>query len=47
MSGLFGRLMTRLIKRGTLKVTYASGETATYGEPTAGYPDVAVRFTDD
>nr|WP_166175252.1 cyclopropane-fatty-acyl-phospholipid synthase family protein [Altererythrobacter segetis] len=47
MSGLFGRLMTRLIKRGTLKVTYASGETATYGEPTPGYPDVAVRFTDD
>jgi cyclopropane-fatty-acyl-phospholipid synthase len=47
MSGLFGRLMTRLIKRGTLKVTYASGETATYGEPAPGYPDVAVRFTDD
>ena len=47
MSGLFGRLMTRLIRRGTLKVIYASGDTATYGEPTPGYPDVAVRFTDD
>ena len=46
MSGLFGRLITRLVRRGTLTVTYASGETATYGEPTPGYPDVAVRFTD-
>ena len=47
MSGLFDRLMTRLIRRGTLTVTYASGQTATYGEATPGYPDVAVRFTDD
>jgi cyclopropane-fatty-acyl-phospholipid synthase len=47
MSGLFDRLMTRLIRRGTLTVTYASGQTATYGEATPGYPEVAVRFTDD
>ena len=46
MSGLFDRLMTRLIRRGTLKVTYASGDSSTYGEPAQGYPDVAVRFTD-
>jgi cyclopropane-fatty-acyl-phospholipid synthase len=39
--------MTRLIRRGTLTVTYASGQTATYGEATPGYPEVAVRFTDD
>jgi cyclopropane-fatty-acyl-phospholipid synthase len=46
MNRLFDRLLTRLIKRGTLTVAYASGETKTYGEATPGYPDVAVRFTD-
>ena len=47
MSGLFDRLMTRLLKCGTLQITYASGRVATYGQPTEGYPDVALRFTDD
>jgi len=47
MSGLFDRLITRLVKRGTLQITYASGKVATYGQPTEGYPDVALRFTDD
>ncbi|MBO0749227.1 MAG: class I SAM-dependent methyltransferase [Porphyrobacter sp.] len=47
MSGLFDRLITRLIERGTLQITYASGAVSTYGEPTPGYPDVAVRFTDE
>jgi len=47
MSGLFDRLITRLVKRGTLQITYASGKVATYGQPTDGYPDVALRFTDD
>ena len=46
MNGLFDRLMTRLIKRGTLTVTYATGEIATYGASSPGFPDVAVRFTD-
>jgi cyclopropane-fatty-acyl-phospholipid synthase len=46
MNSLFDRLLNRLIKRGTLTVAYASGETRTYGQATAGYPDVAVRFTD-
>ena len=46
MSGLFDRLISRLVRRGTLKITYSSGETKTYGEPAPGYPDVAVRFTD-
>jgi len=47
MSGLFDRLITRLVKRGTLQITYASGKVAKYGQPTDGYPDVALRFTDD
>jgi cyclopropane-fatty-acyl-phospholipid synthase len=46
MNSLFDRLLTRLVKRGTLTVAYASGETSTYGQATPGYPDVAVRFTD-
>jgi cyclopropane-fatty-acyl-phospholipid synthase len=46
-STLFDRLMTRVIKRGTLKVTYPSDQSVTFGTPTAGYPDVAIRFTDD
>jgi cyclopropane-fatty-acyl-phospholipid synthase len=46
-STLFDRLMTRVIKRGTLKVTYPSGQNVTFGTPTVGYPDVAIRFTDD
>jgi cyclopropane-fatty-acyl-phospholipid synthase len=46
MNSLFDRLLTRLVKRGTLTVAYASGETSTYGQATPGSPDVAVRFTD-
>jgi cyclopropane-fatty-acyl-phospholipid synthase len=46
MSGLFDRLISRLVRRGTLQITYSSGETKTYGDPAPGYPDVAVRFTD-
>ena len=44
--GLLDRLLAARIKRGRIKVTYASGRTATFGEPAEGYPDVAVRFTD-
>jgi cyclopropane-fatty-acyl-phospholipid synthase len=47
MSRLFDRLMTRLIKRGTLKVTYPSGQSIIFGKPTPGFGDVAVRFADD
>jgi len=43
---LFDRVMTRMVKRGTLDITFSSGETARFGEATAGYPDVALRFTD-
>ena len=43
---LFDRVMTRMVKRGTLDITLSSGETVRFGEATAGYPDVALRFTD-
>jgi cyclopropane-fatty-acyl-phospholipid synthase len=46
MNRLFDRLMTRMIKRGTLKINYATGEMKTYGAPAAGYPEVELRFTD-
>ena len=38
---LFDRVMTRMVKRGTLDITLSSGETVRFGEATAGYPDVA------
>jgi cyclopropane-fatty-acyl-phospholipid synthase len=44
---LFERFLARLVERGRLDVTYASGATASFGEPAEGYPDVAIRFTDD
>jgi cyclopropane-fatty-acyl-phospholipid synthase len=43
---MFDRVFSRLLKHGTLEVTYASGEKAVYGKPADGFPDVAVRFTD-
>jgi cyclopropane-fatty-acyl-phospholipid synthase len=45
--GMLDRVLARQIKRGQLQLTYASGRTITFGEPTKGYPNVAVRFTDD
>ena len=45
--GLLDRVLAARIKRGRLQITYASGETSTFGEPTEDYPDVALRFTDD
>ena len=44
---LFHRFLKKAITHGTLNVTYAGGEQATYGEATSGYPDVAIRFSDD
>ena len=45
--GMLDRVLATRIKRGRLTLTYASGRTATFGRPEEGYPDVAVRFTDD
>lgn len=45
-TGFFDRMIGRLVKRGTLTLTYASGKTSRFGEPTEGFPNIAVRFTD-
>ncbi len=45
--GLLDRVLAARVKRGRLQITYASGGTSTFGQPTEGYPDVALRFTDD
>jgi len=45
--GLIDKLLGRLIRRGRLEVTYASGRRAVYGAGGDGAPDVAVRFTDN
>jgi cyclopropane-fatty-acyl-phospholipid synthase len=45
--GLFDGFLARLVRRGRLEVTYASGATSAFGEPAEGYPEVALRFTDD
>ena len=43
---LIDKLLARLVRKGTLRVTHASGATRSFGTPTEGYPDVALRFTD-
>jgi len=35
-----------MVRRGTLEITLANGEVLRAGQPTPGYPDVALRFTD-
>jgi cyclopropane-fatty-acyl-phospholipid synthase len=44
---MLDRVLAGRVKRGRLKLTYASGRVAAFGEPAEGFPDVAVRFTDD
>jgi cyclopropane-fatty-acyl-phospholipid synthase len=39
-------LLKRLIKRGTLKLVEQDGSRRIFGEPTPGFPDVVIRFTD-
>lgn len=43
---LIDKLLTKLVRKGALRLTHASGATREFGTPTEGYPDVAVRFTD-
>jgi cyclopropane-fatty-acyl-phospholipid synthase len=44
---LLNRFLARGIKRGRLEVAYASGESVSFGEPTEGFPEVALRFSDN
>ena len=43
---LIDRLLSGVIVKGRLELTYADGRKVTFGTPTPGYPDVAIRFTD-
>ena len=40
------RLLSRMVRHGTLAVTYADGRSRTFGAPVEGFPEVALRFTD-
>ena len=40
------RLLGRMVRHGTLAVTYADGRSRTFGAPVDGFPDVALRFAD-
>ena len=43
---LFDRFIASAIKQGTLTIIDHTGAAKTYGTPTSGWPDVAVRFAD-
>jgi len=43
---LTDRLLSRIIKKGRLVLTYADGRQSTFGDPEPGFPEVAIRFTD-
>ena len=43
---LIDLFLSRRVIQGTLTVHHADGKTMTFGTPTPGYPDVAIRFTD-
>jgi len=40
------RLLARMIRRGTLALTFADGTTRSFGTPDSDFSDVAVRFAD-
>ncbi|MGB3165962.1 MAG: cyclopropane-fatty-acyl-phospholipid synthase family protein [Alteraurantiacibacter sp.] len=44
---LIDRLLSRMVRKGTLRLTLADGSQRSFGTATQGYPDVAVRFADD
>lgn len=43
---LFDKAMKRLVRRGTVTVTDFDGSTWLYGHAEAGWPDIALRFTE-
>jgi len=45
-AALIDRILSRAIKRGRLELTYANGRKVAFGEPTPGFPEVAIRFAD-
>ncbi len=43
---LIDKLLARMIRRGRLRLTHANGETRVFGEPSPGFPEVAIRLAD-
>jgi cyclopropane-fatty-acyl-phospholipid synthase len=43
---LLEKVLTRAIRQGCLEITYANGRCIAFGTSQAGYPEIAVRFTD-
>ncbi|MBT2187850.1 SAM-dependent methyltransferase [Sphingobium nicotianae] len=43
---ILSRLLGKVIKQGTLAITYADGVQERLGAPSPGWPDVAIRLTD-
>ncbi|MGV2495779.1 class I SAM-dependent methyltransferase [Pelagerythrobacter aerophilus] len=46
-ASLFDKIMGRTVRSGRLTVVHADGRRAEFGEPAPGYPNVAVRLSDD
>ena len=44
---LFERFLRRIVHRGTLRVQYADGSSARFGQPEPGFPDIAIRPADN
>lgn len=43
---VFDTLMGRVVKQGRLQILYHDGHASGFGTPEAGFPEVAIRFTD-
>ncbi len=46
-NALVKKFLGGIIKQGRLEVTFADGDRLCFGRPTAGFPEVAIRFTDN
>ncbi len=45
-ANLLDRVLSKVVKKGTLMVTHADGHASTFGEPTDGFPDIKIRLMD-
>ncbi|WP_421991967.1 class I SAM-dependent methyltransferase [Qipengyuania sp.] len=43
---LLGKFLERIVSRGRIEVVFADGDTAAFGAPAPGFPEIAIRLTD-
>ena len=43
---LFDNFLSRIVRKGTLQLTTHDGRVSSFGEPTPGYPAIAIRLAD-